>query len=780
MIAALLVLVLIAIGFIVAVVQMQSGVASFLSGQSHWSRAQVATVHHLNDYAERGSPQDLIAARRWLSVLRADMIARQAMEGPELEFETARRALIEGGNHPSDVTTMIWLYRLFRDTAYLSEAAEVWRESDRYVRELDRMANQLESIWATPEPDPSQLQAIHGRLAEFNISMEDLTSRFRIAMTDASRSLSQLLIFVSIGFLLLISLLAWLLCWRLVRLQRGSEQKFRAIFEQAAVGIAQVDGTGKILDINPALCTILNYSRSQIMGMRYKELVHPDDWELGRDQVRSLVAGTLDNYTLEQRFRCGEGKTVWVRLTASVVHRPDQAKPYYLVILEDISESRRLSVELSYQATHDALTGLFNRRAFERRLVESLARARKEQTAHALCLLNIDQFKIVNDTSGHSAGDHLLRQVVGILRHTLREGDMLARLGGDEFGIVLEGCDLETASMVAEKLRAAVAGIPFSWRGRNYNVSCSIGLVPLSPAAPDIETVLRAADIACDLAKEKGRNRVYLSSEDDQQLAEHQGQMEWLNRIHTALAEDRFFLDAQLIVPSLNNHGLRYEVLIRLRNEEGDIVPPGVFLPAAERFGAVHQIDRWVIEHVFERLSVHPRHLETLESCHINLSGRSFDHPDFDAFVLEALDRYRIPPEKICFEITETAAVNNLVDAISFMEVLGKRGCSFALDDFGTGLSSFSYLRRLPVSYLKIDGVFVRDIETDETDLAMVRAINEIGQTLNKKTIAEFVENDGTRAILGEMGVDYVQGFGVHRPSRFEELLKSGSLLERA
>lgn len=775
LIAALVALVLTAIGFTLVMVQMQSAVAAYLSGQSHWSRAQVASVHHLSEYADAGDVTDLALAESWLTVLRADMAARRAMEGPQLDFEAARRNLIRGGNHPADITEMVWLYRLAQDTAYLSESAEVWRQSDPYVDELGEIADRLEAVWSEPVPNTERLDELRQQLSELNMEMGELTRRFRLSMTSAARSLSGLLSVVSIGFMLSTALLAWFLCWRLVRIQRGSERKFRAIFEHAAVGIAQVDHSGRVLDVNPALCDILKFTSRQILGMRYKELVHPDDWSVGRDQVHALVEGSLSNYTLEQRFVTGDGGSVWVRLTASVVHGSQSGTPYYLVILEDVSESRRLTVELSYQSTHDALTGLFNRRAFERRLVESLGRARKEQAEHALCLVNLDQFKIVNDTSGHSAGDQLLRRVVGILRRTLREGDMLARLGGDEFGIILENCDLGTASTVAEKVRSAIAATSFTWMGRSYNVSCSIGLVPITQTALDVESVLRAADLACDLAKEQGRNRVYMSDEDDQQLAEHHSQMEWLNRIRSAIEEDRMFLDAQLIAPTLDCDGLRYEVLVRLLNEAGEVVPPAVFLPAAERFGAAHQIDRWVIEHAFRQLADHPDHLDLLEACHINLSGRSFDHPDFDDFVLQSLRRYRIPPGKICFEITETAAVNNLLDAVSFMETLGKHGCSFALDDFGTGLSSFSYLRRLPVSILKIDGVFVRDIATDETDLAMVRAINEIGQTLNKKTIAEFVENDATRAILGDMGVDYVQGFGIHRPSRFEEVLKVGA-----
>ncbi len=771
LVSGLVVLVALAIGFTIAAVQLQAAAAAYLGGQSVWSRAQIASVHYLDRYGRTGSPEALEQARSWLTVPLSDLEARKAMEREPLDYEKAREGMIRGRNHPDDVARMIWLFRHFSDVGHLHRAVEVWRESDQTILALERIAHNLETEWGRPSPEPERLSALREELGDVNSRAEPLTRRFRESMTEAARWMTRILSITSIAFLAVIALAAWLMGWGLVRLLRGSEEKFRAIFEQAAVGMAQVSESGRILDANTALCDLMAYPRETLLGLRYRDLVHPDDWASGREQARDVMTGELSNYTLEQRLLSGSGVAVWARLTVSRMTHKSRGAPDFIVIMEDVSESHRLSVELTHQATHDALTGLFNRRAFERRLSESLARARAEQSHHVLCFIDLDQFKLINDTSGHAAGDRVLCQVVDIFEEILRDGDMLARLGGDEFGIVLENCELDTATHIVERLRRALEETAFVWDERRYNISCSVGLVPITARSQDVESLHRAADIACYMAKEQGRNRLYVSREDDQQLVEQRGQMEWLNRIRDALQDDRLFLDAQLIVPSGHNGELRYEVLVRLRNEEGEVVPPGTFLPAAERFGAAHQIDRWVIERVLSQLAAHPEHLDKLESCHINLSGRSFDQPDFQSFVIDAFDRHRVPARKICFEITETAAVNNLAEAIEFMTRLGKRGCRFALDDFGTGLSSFSYLRRLPVDYLKIDGIFVRDMATDNTDLAMVRAINDIGQTLNKKTIAEFVENDETTRMLADMGVDYCQGFGLHRPCRFETLL---------
>lgn len=767
----LLLVAALAAGFSVAVVQIQSAIAAYIGGQSAWSRAQLATVLHLDSYAETGAPEQLEHARSWLAVPLGGLRARRALETTPPDLATAREGFLQGLNHPGDISRMIWLYRHLGDSSLFRKPLQLWQTSDSHVLALQALASQLESEWQGPEPSMTEIISLRAQLADINRRLTPLTEDFRRAMTDASRVTGRLLSYASVGFLLTLGLIAGLLGWQLLRTITAAERKFRTTFDQAAVGMAQVDANDYLVDVNQALCEILHYPKQQLMGIRYHDLVHPDDWEIGREQRRDIQAGHIHSYTLEQRLLCRDGDSVWVKLTVSSMQETSAYHPRYVAIVEDVSESRRLSVELNHQATHDALTGLPNRRAFERSLAEALRQARTEDSIHALCFIDLDQFKIVNDTSGHAAGDQLLRQMSDLLQRNLREGDQLARLGGDEFAIILEDCNLDRARPITEKLRQAIAETSFAWEETTFSPTCSIGVVSVTSESADTGSLLRAADIACYLAKEQGRDRVHLIHEDDRQLAERRGEMEWLSRIHDALAEQRIFLDAQRLVSLTQPETLRYEVLVRLIDEEGATIPPGAFLPAAERFGAAHRIDRWVIEHVCAQLASHPEHLARLEACHINLSGRSFDQPDFHDFVVDTLERHALPAEKLCFEITETAAVKNLLDITSFMEKLGERGCTFALDDFGAGLSSFGYLRRLPVDCLKIDGLFVRDIANDDTDLAMVRAINEIGQTLNKIIVAEFVETDEALELLREMGVHYAQGFGVHRPCRFETLL---------
>jgi diguanylate cyclase (GGDEF)-like protein/PAS domain S-box-containing protein len=771
--AGLLLVAALAVVSVIVVVQIQAATTAYVSGESAWSRAQMTAVGHLRTYAEGGNAAALKQAREALDVPLGDRQARLAMERNPPDIAAAREGFLRGQNHPDDIGRMIWLYRNFSDSPVFHDAVRIWRETDSGILALTALADQLETEWKHGATSPEEIASLRASLSELNHRMDKLTGEFRRAMTGSARVVSHRLSIASLVVLFLLALTAWLLGWRLMRVITAAQREFRATFEQAAVGMAQVDGRGYLVDANPALCGILGYSRADLRGQCYRDLVHPEDRRAGREQRRRMLAGKLDSYTIEHRLLCQNDDTVWGKLTVSRMRNDPDLSQRYVAIVEDISESHRLSVELRHQANHDSLTGLPNRRAFERSLAETLRRARLDGSHHALGFIDLDDFKIINDTVGHQAGDQLLRQVANLLRHNLREDDLLARLGGDEFAVILGNCGLHQARNVGEKLRSALASATFEWEKSGFRASCSIGIVPINHSSSDAGSLQRTADIACYIAKEQGRNRVYTLREDDQELVIRRREMEWLGRIRLAMEEGRLFLDAQRLERLDKPGRMRYEVLVRLIDEEGRVVPPSAFLPAAERFGAAPQIDRWVIEEVCAQLAAHPDHLTNLEACHINLSGRSFDHEDFSDFVVATLERYGLPAGKLCFEITETAAVRNLADATVFMERLGKRGCSFALDDFGAGLSSFGYLRRLPVDIIKIDGVFVRNIDTDDTDLAMVRAINEIGRTLDKMIVAEFVENEAVLKLLRDMGVHYGQGYGIHRPCRFETLLRS-------
>jgi len=441
--------------------------------------------------------------------------------------------------------------------------------------------------------------------------------------------------------------------------------------------------------------------------------------------------------------------------------------------------------ELAYQANHDILTGLVNRRGFERHLRNALESSQMDHAEHVLCYLDLDQFKVINDTCGHIAGDELLRQVSAVLAGGIRRHDVLARLGGDEFGILMEHCDLDHASKIAEALCALVESYRFEWEGQRFSLGVSIGVVAINCRESDTIDLLKKADVACYAAKAAGRHCTRLYQEGGAEFSRLHGEMRWVGKINQALEENRFKLFAQPIVPVTENadSGLHYEVLLRMVDEEEGLIPPGAFLPAAEEYDLITKLDNWVIENLFLYLHKNPQHLKQIWLCSINLSGPSLAQPGFQEIIIKRMAEYNIPPEKLCFEITETAAISNLAVATKFIGALREKGCRFALDDFGTGLSSFAYLKNLKVDYLKIDGVFIRDMVNDPIDYAMVKSIHEIGHVTGMQTIAEFVEDDSIREKLIEIGVDYAQGYGISVPMDIEELVANyrevGSAHER-
>ncbi|MBS4097897.1 MAG: EAL domain-containing protein [Sulfuricella sp.] len=452
-----------------------------------------------------------------------------------------------------------------------------------------------------------------------------------------------------------------------------------------------------------------------------------------------------------------------------------------VVVFHDVTQSRQMARQMSWQATHDALTGLVNRREFERLLHELIVSAREENKHHAVLYMDLDQFKVVNDTCGHMAGDELLRQLVTVLAARCRESDMIARLGGDEFGMLLAGCPLDQAVRLANEVREAVQGFRFMWQDKSFEVGISIGLVAVTAESGNLAAVLSNADAACYAAKDHGRNRVHVYLEDDRELARRHGEMQWISRIAKAFEEQRFRLYFQEIAPVVASHRemRHFEVLLRMLDEQGEVIPPGVFIPAAERYNLMPTVDRWVIRTLFAARSEEWRRLwdDCRENgfpfpalCSINLSATTLNDEMFPAFLKEQIKRHRVPPQALCFEITETSAIANLNKASQFMHELSRLGCRFALDDFGSGMSSFAYLKDLPVHYLKIDGAFVRDMERNAVNHAMVEAIARIAHVMGIETVAEFVEDRSLLSKLEALGVDYAQGYGIHRPEPFENL----------
>jgi Amt family ammonium transporter len=424
-----------------------------------------------------------------------------------------------------------------------------------------------------------------------------------------------------------------------------------------------------------------------------------------------------------------------------------------------------MAKKMDYLATHDALTGLVNRREFEDVLAQALSTSRQSELVHVLCYLDLDQFKVVNDTCGHVAGDELLRQLGDIMHGNIRQGDILGRLGGDEFGLLFLNCPASKALNVLEKIRASMRGFRFVWSDKSFSIGISIGLVEINSSTESLTAALSAADAACYVAKETGRNRIHVYQPDDQELLRRRSEMQWVTRIQRAIEKDSFRLRYQPIVSTASNSVYGYEMLLDMIDVDGEVIPPGSFLPAAERYSLMTHIDRWVVANALAWIQERIAAGDEFEFCSINLSGDNLGSPGFLEYVIEQLQRFSLPNHRICFEITETAAISNINQARRFISELKRLGCLFALDDFGSGMSSFAYLKNLPVDYLKIDGNFIRDIVADKVDRAMVESINQVGHVMQIKTIAEFVEDQDILDVLKGIGIDYAQGYYIQQPS---------------
>jgi diguanylate cyclase (GGDEF)-like protein/PAS domain S-box-containing protein len=536
-------------------------------------------------------------------------------------------------------------------------------------------------------------------------------------------------------------------------------------------GVITTDANSTVDYINPVAEQLTGWRLEDAMGRPIEEIYrafHEETCEPLENPLSVSIRRTRPVKSVRPMLLIRrDGNELYVESTAAPIRDGAGAVSGGVLVFHDVTESRELNRRLSYHASHDLLTGLVNRREFESRVERALKSAKARESSYALCYLDIDQFKIINDTCGHSAGDVLLGQVGALLKSKVRWRDTLARLGGDEFGILLEACSLDEALRTAEVMREAVRNFRFTWEDRVFRLGASVGVVPISAENEDVASILSAADSACAAAKESGRNRVHSFAENDIELMRRRREMQWAARINAALEEGRFELYRMQIQPLQRNEpGQHYELLLRMRDESGRMVSPDNFIAAAERYGLTPAIDRWVIEAALRWLVSEADEREKLAMCSINLSGQSLGDDKFLPFVIEQFQKSGIDASKICFEITETAAVASFSQANRFIQALRELGCRFALDDFGTGLSSFGYLKHFPVDFLKIDGSFVREILHDPIDREMVRSINEIGHLTGKKTIAEFAENAEIIQMLTSLGVDYAQGYGIAQPQR--------------
>ncbi|MCC5797016.1 MAG: ammonium transporter [Methylophaga sp.] len=560
------------------------------------------------------------------------------------------------------------------------------------------------------------------------------------------------------------------------RLHRHSELA-QVTLEAITEAVVTCDAAYNIVYLNPMASELLGQTTEQAFGKPIDEIILIEDADATQIHITSLCreySNKAQNKHQKRLFilRNQQGGKFEVQLNCAPLLDTNRQNIGWVVALQDITQNSRLQKMLTFQAVHDTLTGLINRREFEKRLESLLDEAHHDKAEHLLCYLDLDQFKLVNDTCGHRAGDVLLKQLSSLLTPVLRQTDTLARLGGDEFGVLLSHCPIEKGLDIAETLRKTVTAFRFSWDGQVFSVGVSIGLVSITEASGSLDEVLSQADTACYAAKDRGRNRVHLFQPDDLQTQERQGQIQWASRLQEALDKDLFRLYYQTIIPleDSDNSMPHYEILARMIGPEGEIIPPGAFIPAAERFGLMPKIDQWVIRNTLAWMGDQLRQNQQPVFCTINLSGASIGRDDCLQLIQEQLQKRKVPANNICFEITETAAIADPANAGRFITELKRMGCQFALDDFGSGLSSFGYLKQLPVDYLKIDGFFIQDLAKNRIDQAMVASINNIGHIMGLKTIAEFVEDAATLDILRQIGVDYVQGYYLSRPEPLESL----------
>ncbi|MHC5930704.1 EAL domain-containing protein [Nostoc sp.] len=532
--------------------------------------------------------------------------------------------------------------------------------------------------------------------------------------------------------------------------------------------VLTTDAFGRIQSLNPVAKSLLGCSEASAEGLLLEEV-----FEIVHETTREVVQNPIEQALQSNRTVNLAKHTVLINQINQEIAIQDSASPIRnrqgeviggVMVFRDVTQNRELSRQLFWQATHDALTGLVNRHEFEQQIEQALCLAKLHSQVHALCFLDLDHFKVVNDTCGHLAVDELLRQITVLLQEKIRKTDTLARLGGDEFGVLLSQCTLEQALRVANELLLCVQEFRFVWQEQAFSIGASIGLVSIDTNSESLTEIISRADAACYTAKNRGRNRVYVAHTNDQEILQQRGEMLWASRISHALESDWFCLYVQpiaAITPAAQN-GDYYEVLLRLYDEQGNLVLPMTFIPAAERYDLMHLIDQWVIRTLFQNWS---RVVGDKQSIYaINLSGSSINDDRFINFLYEQFALYSISPQSICFEITETVAIANLNKAKQFIESLQRMGCRFALDDFGVGMSSFAYLKSLPVDYLKIDGSFIRNIVDNPVDHAIVTAMTQISNVIGIKTIAEFVENDAILERITALGIDYAQGYGIGMP----------------
>lgn len=683
-----------------------------------------------------------------------------------------------------------------------------------YLSRLKATLDALPTMWRDGHPVPSplfrdqQVSSFHepgrmfdyrsdsrhfkGMLDHIEIGTQPLTIGILIPLEALEQGFEQAIFSILLAFSLIALIV--LLALRYLSLQRRAQKRLALEQERAMVTLSSIgdavltsDVNGRITYLNSAAEKLTGYTSSALRGRTWEERFQIKNEETGLllpNPIReSLESGRKVVAPSSSVLVRSDGSETAVHYSAAPIGDKGNRATGVVLVLRDVNQERHLQRRLSWTASRDDLTGLFNRAEFRRRLHQAIENARERKMEHGLLYLDLDQFKVVNDSCGHRVGDQLLKNLSELLKTHLRATDTLARLGGDEFGILLEGCPPEKAMFIAEAIRNAVSEYRFSHDDKMFDIGASIGVAAINEHSLDVEDLMSLVDAACYTAKEFGRNRTHFADQNRDTTDRRLLEMQWATRIKDALKNDRFRLFYQPIVPITDSvtecapdHG---EILVRMADDDGGLIPPGAFIPAAERYGLMPDIDRWIVHALFSREQSRyqavwadlPGGNSDLTCLYtINLSGASLIDTGFLEFVKQQMSDYDIPPQLVYFEITETIAITHLDRATHFMKELKAMGCRFLLDDFGSGMSSFGYLKKLPVDYLKIDGLFVKDILEDPIDRAMVKAINEIGHTMGLKTVAEFVENGDILRELRLLGVDYAQGYGISPPRPLQEV----------
>ena len=760
-----------------------SAVRGYVAGESLWSKGQKDAIYYLNLYADSRDESIFVKFQNAIAVPQGGHELRVALDSEPPDLQGARTAILKGGNHPEDVSSLIWLYLNFRHFSYLEQAIDRWTIGDAYLVQLDTVAQDMHRKITANQADAADILRWKAHIFAINDGVTPAAKAFSDALGEGSRLILRLLLITNLATALGLIVLALLRTHKLLKQRHAFAAALQLEKDRAQItlqsigdGVITTDVDGAIAYMNPAAEALTHWKAEQANGLPLAALFNLLDENAqaeGFTLIEHILSGQLsggsEHSKLIQRL---DGSTVSVTLVGAPIRSNAGKVSGTVLVLHDMTREHQYIANLSWQATHDALTGLANRREFEQRLDVALIGLARQPNRHSVMYLDLDQFKLVNDTSGHAAGDELLRHICALLQQGLREGDTLARLGGDEFGILLEDCAPQRAEDIAETLRQTVQSLHFVWKGRPFVTTVSIGLVHISHVPTTLEAALRAADMACYMAKEKGRNRVQVYHADDSEVSVRFGEMAWIQRLHLALEENRFCLYAQEISDISHGGGQagHIEILLRLRDESGRMIQPDSFIPAAERYGLMTTLDRWVVQNVFKiiaQCAEDKSYSGPLVVCAINLSGSSIGDDAFLEFLKQQFRTHGIAPSSICFEITETSAIANLGSAIRFISELKSLGCQFSLDDFCAGMSSFAYLKHLPVDFLKIDGSFVKDMLDNPINRAMVEVINHIGHVMGKRTIAEFVETPEIEEALREIGVDFAQGFLIERPAVF-------------